>query len=260
MSVKPKAAAPATKASRRQTRRAARLRRLRQKRDPIDPMAYSGNLARGIVLVPLLIYIGHSWTSYRTRQQGAAAQSALLDQLDSAGYVVLKAHNRFSGVVPAALDAHLEALWAADEGDDGGGSVPSDASQLLGAASGATRRLSNLIAKDDANRTLAALASDPIVLQMCGRVVGGLERLKLSSLTARSAPGRIAPGRRHGAAAPRAALRAESDAVADAGGSWLCTALWMVTNYTLHSGVSASRLPLLHISYANPSHSLTRSP
>ena len=163
-----------------------------------------------------------------------AAHGALLNQLDSAGVVVLKSHHRFSGVVPTALDAHLEALWAAGEGEDD--AATGDASQPLGEASGGTRRLSNLMAKDDAKRTLAALASDPVVVQMCGHVVGGVERLELSSLTARSTPGMLEPGRGHGAAAPRESLRSESDAVADDDGSWVCAALWIVTNYTLRSG------------------------
>ena len=205
-------------------------------------MSYSGNVGRMIVLAPLLIYIGHSYTSYRVRQANETARTELLERLDTDGFIILRGHASFSALAPARLEEHLESLWAA-EGEAAGSEFKQEAG---------TRRLANLMAKDDANRSLATLISDPIVLEMCGHVFGGQERVKLSSLNARSSPGGGTAG------TGRQPLHADSGAIADERGYWVCNALWMVTNYTLLNGAlrvvpgSHARRELPHVALSDP--------
>ena len=131
-------------------------------------------------------------------------------QLDEQGYLVLE--NFMGRGLTEALCHRLEELFA-EEGDRAGAEFKQE--------SGA-RRLANLV---DKGEIFEQLVLTPKILSCLGHVLG--PRFKLSSLNARSAnPGsdRTQP------------LHADSGAVADERGYWVCNTVWMLDGFTTRNG------------------------
>jgi len=133
-------------------------------------------------------------------------------QLDELGYLVLP---RF---VPPPMLAQLrdrvEALWA-QEGDEAG----SEFRHEPGA-----RRLANLV---DKGAIFAELVSMPKILECIEHVIGA--DYKLSSLNARST-------NPHSAEAQP--WHADSGAIADERGYWVCNSVWMLDEFTAENGAT----------------------
>jgi ectoine hydroxylase-related dioxygenase (phytanoyl-CoA dioxygenase family) len=133
-------------------------------------------------------------------------------QLDELGYLVLP------GFVPAPMLAELrervEALWA-QEGSEAG----SEFRREPGA-----RRLANLV---DKGTIFADVVATPEILECIEHVIG--PRYKLSSLNARSADPNNAQSQ---------PWHADSGAIADEHGYWVCNALWMLDDFTPENGAT----------------------
>jgi ectoine hydroxylase-related dioxygenase (phytanoyl-CoA dioxygenase family) len=130
--------------------------------------------------------------------------------LDDHGYLIL------TGAIAPDLRARvvdtLEAIYAR-EGDDAG----SEFKREPGA-----RRLANLVDKDP---IFATCIAQPLLLACVAHVLG--PRFKLSSLNARSAN----PHNDHDQP-----LHADSGALPDNRGSWVCNTLWMLDDVTRENG------------------------
>ena len=133
-------------------------------------------------------------------------------QLDELGYLVLPGF-----VSPTLLDElrdRVETLWA-DEGDQAGSEFRYEPG---------TRRLANLI---DKGSVFARLIAMPKILECIEHVVG--PRYKLSSLNARST------NARNGEAQP---WHADTGAIADEAGYWVCNSVWMLDDFTAENGAT----------------------
>jgi ectoine hydroxylase-related dioxygenase (phytanoyl-CoA dioxygenase family) len=140
-------------------------------------------------------------------------------QLDELGYLVL------SDLIPPPMLAELrdrvEALWS-QEGAEAG----SEFRHEPGA-----RRLANLV---DKGAIFAELVSMPRILECMEHVIG--PRFKLSSLNARSA------NPNNGETQP---WHADTGAIADERGYWVCNSLWMLDDFTVENGATRM-LPRSH--------------
>jgi ectoine hydroxylase-related dioxygenase (phytanoyl-CoA dioxygenase family) len=130
--------------------------------------------------------------------------------LAEVGYVVLP--GAISSDLRERVLARLEDVYAR-EGDRAG--------QEFKREPGA-RRLANLVDKDP---VFAECIVQPLLLDCVCAVIG--DRFKLSSLNARSA------SPHNGIDQP---LHADGGALPDAGGSWVCNALWMLDDVTADNG------------------------
>ena len=131
-------------------------------------------------------------------------------QLDELGYLVLP-----DFVPPALLDelrTRVETLWA-EEGDEAG----SEFRYEPGA-----RRLANLV---DKGSIFAELVCMPKILACMEHVIG--PGYKLSSLNARSA------NPHNGESQP---WHADTGAIADERGYWVCNSVWMLDDFTEANG------------------------
>ena len=140
-------------------------------------------------------------------------------QLDELGYLVLPAF------VPPPLLAELrdrvETLLA-QEGSEAGSEFRAEPG---------TRRLANLV---DKGAIFAELVSMPRILACIEHVIG--PDYKLSSLNARST------NPNNGASQP---WHADSGAIADERGYWVCNSLWMLDDFTVENGATRM-LPRSH--------------
>jgi hypothetical protein len=140
-------------------------------------------------------------------------------QLDELGYLVLPGF-----VPPALLDEirdRVETLWA-EEGDDAGSEFRREPG---------TRRLANLV---DKGTIFAEIVSMPKILACMEYVIG--PRYKLSSLNARST------NPHNGESQP---WHADTGAVADEHGYWVCNSMWMLDDFTVENGATRM-LPRSH--------------
>ena len=133
-------------------------------------------------------------------------------QLDELGYLVLP------GFVPPAMLAKLrdrvETLWA-QEGDQAGSEFRAEPG---------TRRLANLV---DKGAIFAELVSMPRILECIEHVIG--PSYKLSSLNARSTnPNNTESQPWH----------ADTGAIADDRGYWVCNTVWMLDDFTTENGAT----------------------
>src|SRR5262249_45354827 len=159
-------------------------------------------------------------------------------QLDELGYLALP------GFVPPPLLNELrdrvEALWA-NEGDDAGSEFRPEPG---------TRRLANLI---DKGTVFAELVSMPKILECVEHVIG--PGYKLSSLNARST------NPRNGESQP---WHADTGAIADERGYWVCNSVWMLDDFTAENGATRMvprshtwrRLPDRHTPNPRPAQAL----
>ncbi|MEO7760561.1 MAG: phytanoyl-CoA dioxygenase family protein [Casimicrobiaceae bacterium] len=133
-------------------------------------------------------------------------------QLDGLGYLVLP--DLVAPPLVAKLRARVEALWQA-EGDDAG-------SEFL--LEPGTRRLANLV---DKGPPFASLIVMPEILECMAHVIGC--GYKLSSFNARST------NPHNNEAQP---WHADSGALADARGYWVCNSIWMLDDFTPENGAT----------------------
>ena len=133
-------------------------------------------------------------------------------QLDELGYLVLP------GFIPLPLLNELrdrvEALWA-EEGVDAGSEFRAEPG---------TRRLANLV---DKGAVFAELVSMSRILECMQHVIG--PRFKLSSLNARST------NPHNGDSQP---WHADTGAIADERGYWVCNSVWMLDDFTAENGAT----------------------
>ena len=133
-------------------------------------------------------------------------------QLDELGYLVLP-----DFVPPPLLDElrnRVEKLWE-EEGDEAGSEFRYEPG---------TRRLANLI---DKGPIFAEIVSMPRILECIEQVIG--RGYKLSSLNARST------NPHNGEAQP---WHADSGAIADDRGYWVCNSVWMLDEFTEENGAT----------------------
>jgi ectoine hydroxylase-related dioxygenase (phytanoyl-CoA dioxygenase family) len=131
-------------------------------------------------------------------------------QLDEMGYLVLP-----DFVPPEMLDAlrdRVETLWT-QEGDDAGSEFRAEPG---------TRRLANLV---DKGAIFAELIATPKILECMEHVIG--PDYKLSSLNARST------NPHHDESQP---WHADTGAIADERGYWVCNSVWMLDDFTPENG------------------------
>jgi ectoine hydroxylase-related dioxygenase (phytanoyl-CoA dioxygenase family) len=159
-------------------------------------------------------------------------------QLDEHGYLVLP------GLMPPELlervRARVEELFA-EEGDRAGSEFKTEPG---------ARRLANLVNK---GRVFEELILTPAVLEAMAHVLG--ERFKLSSLNVRSADP-FSPCDQP--------LHADSAAIADERGYWVCNSVWMLDDFTPENGATRmvpgshrwSRLPPPEMYEAHPEQQL----
>jgi len=133
-------------------------------------------------------------------------------QLDEQGWLALP--GLMTAEQLAALRARIEELFE-QEGSDSG----SEFKQEPGA-----RRLANLVNK---GRVFEEAILDPRVLACMEQVLG--PRFKLSSLNARSANPHSADGQ---------PLHADSGAIADEGGYFVCNSVWLLDDFTPDNGAT----------------------
>ncbi len=135
-------------------------------------------------------------------------------QLDESGYLLLP------GIMDAALldraRLRVDELFLAE-----GASAGSEFKQEPGA-----RRLANLVNK---GRVFEEIILTPIVLECMAQVLG--PKFKLSSLNARSTDPHTGAGQ---------PLHADSGAIADDSGYWVCNSVWLLDDFT--SGNGATRV------------------
>lgn len=133
-------------------------------------------------------------------------------QLDELGYLVLP-----DFIPPAVLDDlrnRCEALWE-EEGDDAGSEFRAEPG---------TRRLANLL---DKGAIFAQVVTMPKILACMEHVIG--PGYKLSSLNARST------NPHNGDAQP---WHADTGAIADERGYWVCNSVWMLDDFTTENGAT----------------------
>jgi ectoine hydroxylase-related dioxygenase (phytanoyl-CoA dioxygenase family) len=133
-------------------------------------------------------------------------------QLDELGYLVLP------GFIPppllTALRERVEALWA-EEGDDAGSEFRAEPG---------TRRLANLV---DKGTIFAEIVCMPKILACMEHVIG--PTFKLSSLNARSTNPRNLDAQ---------PWHADTGAIADERGYWVCNSVWMLDDFTSENGAT----------------------
>jgi hypothetical protein len=133
-------------------------------------------------------------------------------QLDELGYLVLP------GFMPLPMLAELrdrvETLWA-QEGDEAGSEFRYEPG---------TRRLANLV---DKGAIFAELVSMPKILECMEHVIG--PDYKLSSLNARSTNPHNAESQ---------PWHADTGAIADERGYWVCNSVWMLDDFTTENGAT----------------------
>ncbi len=133
-------------------------------------------------------------------------------QLDDEGYLVLPGR-----MPPEWLDrlrSRIDGLFAEE-----GGAAGSEFKQEPEA-----RRLANLVNK---GRIFEEAMQMPDVLECMAHVLG--PKFKLSSLNARSADPHGTTGQ---------PLHADSGAIADESGYWVCNSVWMLDDFTLENGAT----------------------
>ncbi|HET8831325.1 MAG TPA: phytanoyl-CoA dioxygenase family protein [Casimicrobiaceae bacterium] len=131
-------------------------------------------------------------------------------QLDELGYLVLP-----DFIPPEMLDAlreRVETLWT-QEGDDAGSEFRAEPG---------TRRLANLV---DKGEIFAELIAMPKILECMEHVIG--PDYKLSSLNARST------NPYNDTSQP---WHADTGAIADERGYWVCNSVWMLDDFTTENG------------------------
>ena len=133
-------------------------------------------------------------------------------QLDELGYLVLPGF--MAPTLLAELRERVEALWA-EEGDDAGSEFRAEPG---------TRRLANLV---DKGAVFAEVVCMPKILDCIAHVIG--PRYKLSSLNARST------NPHNGESQP---WHADTGAIADERGYWVCNTLWMLDDFTAENGAT----------------------
>lgn len=133
-------------------------------------------------------------------------------QLDELGYLVLP--GLMSPELLETARARVDQLFA-EEGANAGAEFKPEPGSL---------RLANLVNKGP---VFEELIVTPIVLEAMAHVLG--PRFKLSSLNARSAN----PGGESGQP-----LHADSAAVADESGYWVCNSVWMLDDFTPENGAT----------------------
>jgi ectoine hydroxylase-related dioxygenase (phytanoyl-CoA dioxygenase family) len=131
-------------------------------------------------------------------------------QLDEAGYLTLEGF--MDPAMLGAMRGRVEELFAS-EGDEAGAEFKQEPG---------TRRLANLVNKGEVFERMIAM---PEILECMAHVLG--PRFKLSSLNARSANPNTAC---------RQPLHADSAAVADERGYWVCNSVWMLDDFTTENG------------------------
>ena len=133
-------------------------------------------------------------------------------QLDEQGWLALP------GLMPpdllAALRGRIDELF-----EEEGGRAGSEFKQEPGA-----RRLANLVNK---GRIFEEVILTPLVLESMAQVLG--PRFKLSSLNARSADPHTEDGQ---------PLHADSGAIADDAGYFVCNSIWMLDDFTRDNGAT----------------------
>lgn len=153
-------------------------------------------------------------------------------QLDELGYLVLP------GFVPPALLSELrdrvETLWA-EEGSKAGAEFRNEPG---------TRRLANLV---DKGAIFGELVSMPGILECVECVIG--PAYKLSSLNARST------NAKNGESQP---WHADSGAIADERGYWVCNSIWMLDDFTAENGATRM-VPRSHTWRRLPDPGITES-
>jgi ectoine hydroxylase-related dioxygenase (phytanoyl-CoA dioxygenase family) len=133
-------------------------------------------------------------------------------QLDTDGYLVLE--NLMGDALIEQVRRRVDELFE-QEGDQAG----SEFKQEPG-----SRRLANLV---DKGELFEEIIQTPRVLECMKHVLG--PRFKLSSLNVRSADPE------NGSAQP---LHADSGALADDRGYWVCNSVWMLDDFTLENGAT----------------------
>jgi ectoine hydroxylase-related dioxygenase (phytanoyl-CoA dioxygenase family) len=133
-------------------------------------------------------------------------------QLDELGYLVLP--GLMSPELLARLRDRVEALWA-QEGSEAGSEFRAEPG---------TRRLANLV---DKGSLFAELIATPQILECIEHVIG--PDYKLSSLNARSTNPNTDESQ---------PWRADSGAIADERGYWVCNSLWMLDDFTPENGAT----------------------
>jgi len=131
-------------------------------------------------------------------------------QLDDKGYIVLR--NLIDGQLLAALRARIEELFA-QEGAAAGSEFKQEAN---------AQRLANLVNKGE---IFQRVIETPQVLECMEHVLGA--RFKLSSLNVRSADPFSDCSQ---------PLHADSGAVPDERGYWVCNSVWMLDDFTTENG------------------------
>jgi ectoine hydroxylase-related dioxygenase (phytanoyl-CoA dioxygenase family) len=159
-------------------------------------------------------------------------------QLDEQGYLALP------GLMPPELlervRARVEALFL-EEGERAGSEFKTEPG---------ARRLANLVNK---GRVFQEVIVTPEVLEAMAHVLG--ERFKLSSLNVRSADPFSACDQ---------PLHADSAAIADERGYWVCNSVWMLDDFTPENGATRTvpgshrwkRLPPVEMYEAHPEQQL----
>jgi hypothetical protein len=130
--------------------------------------------------------------------------------LEEEGFVILP--GVLSGAEVARFVDRVEALFATE-----GGAAGSEFKQEPGA-----RRLANCV---DKGRIFEQVMENPLVLECVEMVLG--REFKLSSLNVRSANPHANCGQ---------PLHADSGAIADEKGYWVCNSLWMLDEFTKENG------------------------
>ena len=163
-------------------------------------------------------------------------------QLDEQGYLILPGM-----MTPALLEAlrrRMDGLLA-EEGERAGAEFKNEPG---------ARRLANLVNKGEIFQRLMLM---PEVLEAVACVLG--PKFKLSSLNARSADP-------HGESAQP--LHADSGAIADEQGYWVCNSVWMLDDFTPENGATRMvpgshrwrRLPPPEMYGAHPAEQLVTGP
>src|SRR5260370_37670683 len=133
-------------------------------------------------------------------------------ELDKNGYLVLE--NRMEPALPDQVRRRVDELFE-EEGDQAGSEFNEEPH---------SRRLANLV---DKGEIFERIIQAPRVLECMEHVLG--PRFKLSSLNVRSADPETDWSQ---------PLHADSGAVADAEGYWVCNSVWMLDDFTERNGAT----------------------
>jgi ectoine hydroxylase-related dioxygenase (phytanoyl-CoA dioxygenase family) len=164
----------------------------------------------------LASHLSHEKNHLEERRGTSSITTADKRQLDEQGYLVIE--NFFDAHFREKLSKRLEQLYA-EEGESAG----SEFRQEPG-----SRRLANLVNKDGDDRLFQHMISHPKLLPYVAHILGAGD-FKLSSLNARS----TTPGKSDQTGQP---LHADTAAVPDEKGNWVCNVMWLVDEYTAENG------------------------